>query len=67
MIEHLRTGYLARPFEADDLARGIAWVIEDEERRMMLSANARAKAETEFELETIARRYAQLYEDLLAA
>lgn len=67
MIEHRRTGYLATPFEADDLARGISWVIENGERRVMLSTNARAKVEAEFEIETIARRYAQLYEELLAA
>lgn len=33
MIEHERTGYLARPYEIKDLGRGIAWVLRGEQRR----------------------------------
>jgi glycosyltransferase involved in cell wall biosynthesis len=32
MIEHCSNGYLAKPYETEDLARGIAWVLEDPER-----------------------------------
>ncbi|HLV43470.1 MAG TPA: hypothetical protein VKY39_00795, partial [Aggregatilineales bacterium] len=60
-----RSGYLARPFEADDLAAGIAQVLGDETRWQALSRRARAKVEAEFRLEDVARRYAALYEDVL--
>ena len=64
LIDHERTGYLARPFEAEDLARGIAWVLEDGERWRALSSRARAKVEQEFDLERVARRYVDLYRDV---
>jgi glycosyltransferase involved in cell wall biosynthesis len=64
MIEHQNTGYLAHPYEADDLARGIAWVLEDYHRWQTLSYQARAKVEKEFSSEVVARRYANLYESV---
>jgi len=66
IVAHERTGYLARPFEIDDLARGIAWVLEDGERRRLLSRQARQKAESEFSQGVVARRYLGLYEELTA-
>jgi len=65
MIEHKTTGYLARPFDAEELSRGIAWVLEDEDRWQRLSFQAREKVEKEFDIQDIARRYAELYEELL--
>lgn len=67
LIEHERNGYLARPFEADDLARGIAWMLESEERRGLLSIHARQKVEAGFSLDQVATRYAALYDELLGA
>lgn len=66
LIEHERSGYLAEPYEVADLAKGLSWVLEDEERRVALGGRARAKALDEFALETVARRYAQLYRELLS-
>ena len=65
MIEHKRTGYLAQPFDAEDLAKGIAWVIEDEERWQVLSHQSRQKVEEEFAIESVAQRYAELYKEVL--
>lgn len=65
LIEHQQNGFLARPFEASDLARGIAWVLADEERLNELSVKAREKAEREYNIEDIARRYAKLYNELI--
>ena len=67
LIEHERNGYLARPFEADDLARGIAWMLESEERRRLLSIRARQKVEAGFSLDQVAKRYVALYDKLLGA
>jgi len=65
MIESGLTGYLARPHDPDDLARGIAWVLENEGRRKNLSLQARIKVEQEFSLDAVADRYVKLYEELV--
>jgi len=65
MIEHEKTGYLARPFDTDDLAQGIEWVLEDDERHKRLCESARAKAVNEYSLDIQAKRYLNLYEEIL--
>ncbi|MEQ9625951.1 glycosyltransferase family 4 protein [Coleofasciculus chthonoplastes] len=65
MIEHQRNGYLAQPYEHDDLANGIAWVLQDKQRWQHLSHRAREKAEQEFTLEIQAQRYFKLYKEIL--
>jgi glycosyltransferase involved in cell wall biosynthesis len=67
LIEHERTGYLARPLDIDELACGIAWVLDDIGRRQMLRCKSRAKAELEFEISHITRKYAAMYQDALLA
>ena len=66
IVDHQQNGYLVRPFEIEDLAQGIAWVLEDKERHHKLRIQAREKAEREFALEVQARRYLSLYSELLA-
>ncbi len=65
LIAHQQTGYLARPFDEADLARGIAWVLEDESRRRALAEAARRKVEREYDLTSVARRYEALYHEVL--
>ncbi len=67
MIEHCSNGYLAQPYETEDLARGIAWVLEDPERHQKLGARARQKVEQEFTLDIQARRYLSLFSELASA
>ena len=67
IVKHQQTGYLADPFEAADLARGIDWILADPERHQRLRLAARQSATHEFSLEVQARRYLSLYETLLAA
>jgi glycosyltransferase involved in cell wall biosynthesis len=66
MIENRKNGYLAIPFDVEDLAHGISWVIEDPERTLALAHRAREKAEQEFNFELQAHRYITLCEDLLS-
>ena len=66
IVEHQQSGYLAQPYEVEDLARGIAWVLENEERYQKLSYRAREKVEQEFSLEIPARRYESLFNEVLA-
>lgn len=63
-IEHQRNGYLARPYEASDLANGIRWVLEDAERLRGLRCAARERVKSMFDLKDIARRYSDLYEEI---
>ncbi|MGG6293722.1 glycosyltransferase family 4 protein [Leptolyngbya sp. AN02str] len=65
VVEHQQTGYLATPFETEDLAKGIAWVLEDQERYQKLQTQARKKALQEFALNVQAARYLSLYQQLL--
>ena len=65
MIEHQKNGYLAKPFETEDLAYGIKWVLEDTNRWKKLSENAREKVEKEFNVVKVAKRYTDLYKDVL--
>ncbi|MFC7300110.1 glycosyltransferase family 4 protein [Herminiimonas aquatilis] len=65
MIDHQISGYLATPFESNDLADGIMWVLEDKNRRDMLSQRARQTAEERYALQTVAHRYCTLYQSIL--
>jgi glycosyltransferase involved in cell wall biosynthesis len=65
LIGHQSTGYLAEPMAADDLVRGIDWVLASDERRAALGAAARNAAQQNFPLERQANDYARLYEELL--
>jgi len=65
VIENDRTGYLALPYDPDDLARGIASVLENDDRRNDLSLQARLKVEQEFSLDTAADRYVKLYGEIV--
>ncbi|MCP2728632.1 glycosyltransferase family 4 protein [Limnofasciculus baicalensis] len=65
MIEHEQNGYLAQAYKTEDLARGIAWVLENEERHQKLSFRAREKVEQEFTMEIQASRYVSLFTQIL--
>ena len=64
IVDHQQNGYLAKPYEIEDLAEGISWVLEDEARHKKLSLHAREKAEKEFNLELQAQRYLSLYQEI---
>ncbi len=64
IVEHQIDGYLAQPFDVDDLAEGIAWILQDEVRRLKLSLQARQKAEREFSLDLQSSRYLSIYDSL---
>lgn len=66
MIEHQQNGYLAQPYESADLAKGIAWVLENRERHQKLGDRAREKAEQEFTLEIQAERYLSLFREIVS-
>ncbi|MBD2603155.1 glycosyltransferase family 4 protein [Scytonema hofmannii FACHB-248] len=65
IVDHEQNGYLAKPYEVEDFAKGITWVLENAERHQKLSFYAREKAEREFTLQLQARRYSALFQEIL--
>lgn len=64
MIEHKINGYLAKPFDSQDLASGINWVL-DNEHYDELCKNARAKILAEFDTRLVVQKYIQVYTGFL--
>ncbi|OPZ22180.1 MAG: N,N'-diacetylbacillosaminyl-diphospho-undecaprenol alpha-1,3-N-acetylgalactosaminyltransferase [candidate division BRC1 bacterium ADurb.BinA364] len=64
MIEHRTDGWLARPGDAADLAEGLRWILAHPNPER-LGAAAREKALRDYAIDTAAKRYRDLYEDLL--
>ncbi len=65
MIVHGETGWLANPFEHQDIVKGIVHVIEDASRREMMGRQAREKVMRDYAENIVARRHIELYEQLL--
>jgi glycosyltransferase involved in cell wall biosynthesis len=65
MINHQQSGYLATPFEPEDLAAGVMWVLEDKVRHDMLARHARQMAVEKYALESVSRQYLALYQSIL--
>ena len=66
IVDHRRTGWLARPFDPRDLADGIEWILQDGNRRRDLSVSARNRAVERFAETVVSRAYERLYEQVLA-
>ncbi|MDI6739017.1 MAG: glycosyltransferase [Candidatus Edwardsbacteria bacterium] len=65
VIDHKRTGYLARPYEVEDFAQGVTWVTADRERHANLAAQARSEAARRFSIHSVAQRYRDLYREIV--
>lgn len=65
MIDHQQNGYLAHPYDPSDLARGIAWALEDDDRRKELSVSAVEKVQREFTTQKVAGRYSSIYQEIM--
>jgi glycosyltransferase involved in cell wall biosynthesis len=64
IIDHAKNGYLARPFDAEDLAHGMSWMLSNHARLVQIGENARKKAVSEFDIAWQSARYQTLYEEL---
>lgn len=64
IIDHKINGYLASPFDSEDLKNGIEWVLNNENYEQ-LSKNAREKIERYFSNEVLISRYISLYKECL--
>ena len=61
IVQHKQTGYLAKPFDSEDLAYGIYWVLAEAERYNNLRQQARAIALNHFRLDMVAKKYKDIY------
>ncbi|AEE26584.1 glycosyltransferase family 4 protein [Francisella hispaniensis] len=64
MIDHNKNGYLAKPFDSQDLANGIEWILNSKDYDY-LCQNARYKVLREFDSKVVAQKYIQLYKETL--
>jgi len=64
MIDHQINGYLAKPFESEDLANGIEWVL-NAPNYDKLCQNAREKVMREFDSKVVTKKYIELYKEIL--
>ncbi|MDR1982123.1 MAG: glycosyltransferase, partial [Tannerellaceae bacterium] len=64
IINHKENGYLASYGDVEDLARGIEWVLENKEKRLLSEACLK-KVEASYSEQIIAGKYIRLYTHLL--
>jgi glycosyltransferase involved in cell wall biosynthesis len=65
LVRHNITGYLAKPEDIQDFSNGIVQLLEDDQLRQNMSKNCRVIAISEYSLELQAKRYIELYEQVL--
>jgi len=63
MVDHHKTGLLAAPGDAVDLARQISWIIDNPTQRQQMGIEARKSMELNHDASIQASRYVQLYEN----
>lgn len=64
MIDHKINGYVANYMDADDLAQGINWILE-EANHTQLSQNTRKKVVEQYCETVVTKQYKSLYQQLL--
>jgi len=67
IIDHQKTGWLAKPFEPDDLARGISWILAAQKNGADFTTPSSQRATELFSYDIIGHKYRQLYEKILNA
>ena len=64
LIGHQINGYLAKPFDSDDLAKGIEWIL-NAKNYDQLCENAREKVVTTFDCQLVAKQYIEIYQHII--
>lgn len=65
IVAHQATGWLAKAFDTEDLARGIQWVLADEQRLSRMGQAGREYAVARFSYPVVAEQYKALYQSVL--
>ncbi len=64
IVDHLKNGYLARPFCIFDLAKGIDWILNTDSYGDLCN-NAREKVLSDFDSNVVITKYINLYNTIL--
>jgi len=64
IVDHQINGYVATHSDSEDLAKGIEWILNDEQRRLELSRNARQKVLDNYDIRLVVEQYKNLYNSL---
>ena len=67
VVEHRITGYLAAPYQIDDLAHGIAWVVNDKLVNATLGTAARRRAQMLWSASAVVPAYLAVYDAVRTA
>jgi len=65
VVTHKENGYLANHFDTIDLAQGIQWVLNGDDRRSALRLHARQTAEAQFSYSVVGKKYIKVYQDIV--
>lgn len=65
IVTHQQTGWLSPAFDTQDLAQGLAWVLQDSTRWEALSAAARQQALERFSPEVVTKQYLAVYQQAI--
>lgn len=63
IVSDFISGRLVSPFDTEEMARAIAWVIEDEERNRQLGSSARQFAVNQFSSENVLSNYLEVWKE----
>jgi glycosyltransferase involved in cell wall biosynthesis len=66
LIEHKKNGYLAKFFNCNDLADGIAWILTHSMKEELKEC-ARNKVVKNFDAEIVVKKYVELYKSIIDA
>lgn len=67
IISHMKTGYLAVPYEPEDMAKGIEWLLSlNESQKKLIDDDSRRTIQNMFSPNKIANEYKKLYASLLS-
>ena len=70
IVEHQRTGHLAKAFDIEDLAHGIAWVLAQRatgSSGVLLGQQARERADARFAAPVVAAQYRAVYRQIVSS
>ncbi|MBF9022614.1 glycosyltransferase [Rhodobacterales bacterium FZCC0069] len=65
IVVHRKNGFLAIPFDVMDLARGLIWAVQENDKQKVRELT-RAHAELHFSSRLVAKRYLEIYKNVIS-
>ncbi len=67
IVDHARTGWLAKPEDLIDLSQGLVWLLSEPQRLNEISRAARESAVKKFSPKEVVRQYVAVYAEAIAS